>query len=112
MQKELNKFTALGSKIVVVIRNNAKNVNDFWKKNKLQYIGIPDKDKKLGKLYRQQWKLIKLGLMPAMFVINQQGKISYSYYSNNMKDIPENKTIFEVLKNLKSKATNTAVTIE
>lgn len=101
MQDELGTFKSLGANIAVVVRDNEKKVKDFWTKNKLAYIGIPDKEKKLGELYKQQWNLIKLGLMPAMFVIDTEGKIHFAYYSSNMKDISANAKVFEVLKQLK-----------
>ncbi len=103
MQKDLAQFKALSANIAVVVRDETKSVADFWAKNKLYYLGIPDNEKKLGNLYQQNWKLLKLGLMPAMFVIAQDGKIDFVHYSSSMKDIPENSTILEVLKTLKAK---------
>jgi len=101
MQKELDTFKSLGATIVVVVRDDAKAVKEYWKENKLSYIGIPDDDKKLGELYKQKWNLIKLGLMPALFVVDTKGTIQFSHYSSSMKDIPENTTIFEILKSMK-----------
>ncbi|MCK4466957.1 MAG: hypothetical protein KAU60_01245 [Desulfobacterales bacterium] len=57
------------------------------------------KSHKVANLYKQQWKLAKLGLMPALFVINREGEIVFSYYSKNMKDIPANDVVIGVLEN-------------
>jgi len=100
-------FKSLGATIVVVVRDDAKSVKKFWKKNNLNYIGIPDKDKKLGNLYQQQWNLVKLGLMPAMFIIDRQATIKFAYYSSSMKDIPENSIVFELLKKMVEKKPKT-----
>jgi hypothetical protein len=37
--------------------------------------------------------------MPALFVIKRAGKIVFSYYSKNMKDIPANDVVIGVLAN-------------
>jgi peroxiredoxin Q/BCP len=33
--------------------------------------GVPDADGKLANLFGQEWKLLKLGRMPALFVIDR-----------------------------------------
>jgi len=55
----------------------------------------------LGKLYGQEWNLIKLGRMPALFIIDQKGSIAFAQYAKNMADIPENRGLFEILDGLK-----------
>lgn len=64
-------------------------------------IGIPDNDGKLGDLYGQEWKLLKLGRMPALFVIDGKGVVAYSRYGTSMSDIPENDEILKVLDGLR-----------
>jgi peroxiredoxin Q/BCP len=99
MRDDISKFEQAGAKIIVVGRHTPEEMAEYWKENNLPYMGIPDPDTKLGKLYKQQWKAMKLGLMPAMFVIGKNGKISFLHYSSSMKDIPENsKTLGEVQK--------------
>jgi len=51
----------------------------------------------LGKLYGQEWNLIKLGRMPALFIIDQKGSISFAQYAKNMADIPDNKKVLQIL---------------
>lgn len=97
MQKELSKFKSLGANVAVVVRDDDKSVKNYWQEKKLEYFGIPDKNKKLSELYKQQWNLVKLGLMPAMFVIDTDGKIKFVHYSGSMKDIPDNREVLEIL---------------
>jgi len=59
--------------------------------------GIPDSDGTLGKLYGQEWNLIKLGRMPALFIIDQKGTIAFAQYAKNMADIPDNKKLLQIL---------------
>ena len=97
MRDDYEKFIERNAKIIVVARHDPKKVKDYWTENKLPYIGIPDPDAKLGDLYHQQKKLLKLGLMPAMFVVDEKGKIVFAHYSNGMSDIPKNETVLNKL---------------
>ena len=69
----------------------------YRQKESLPFIGIPDPDGGLGKLYGQEWHLIKLGRMPALFIIDRQGAIAYAQYAKNMADIPENRELLQIL---------------
>jgi len=57
-----------------------------------------DATKKVNKMLKQEVKPLKLGRMPALLIIDEQGIIRYAYYSDSMSDIPNNEEIFEVLK--------------
>jgi len=48
-------------------------------------------------LHKQKVHLIKLGRMPALFVIGKEGTVKYSYYSKSMGDIPENEELLKVI---------------
>lgn len=99
MKKDYSKFVAKNASIVVVAPHDVEKTSKYFSKNKLPFYGIPDPDHKLAELYRQQWKLTKLGLMPALFIIGKKGKIVFSYYSKNMKDIPANDLVIGLLEN-------------
>jgi peroxiredoxin len=49
-------------------------------------------------MLKQEVKPLKLGRMPTLLIIDEQGIIRYAYYSDSMSDIPNNEEIFEVLK--------------
>lgn len=64
-------------------------------------IGIPDEDEKLARLYGQEWKLLKLGRMPALFVIDRKGVLAFAQYGTSMSDIPGNSEMLKVLDGLR-----------
>jgi len=97
MKKDIKQFTDRKAKIVVIVPHGAEKTKSYWEKENLPYIGIPDPDGTLGKLYGQEWNLIKLGRMPALFIIDQQGAIAFAQYAKNMADIPENKKLLQML---------------
>ena len=101
MKKDIKKFTDRKAQIVVIAPHGTAKVKTYWEKENLPYIGIPDPEGTLGKLYGQEWNLIKLGRMPALFIIDQKGSIAFAQYAKNMADIPENRGLFEILEGLK-----------
>ncbi len=83
MKKDIKQFTDRKAKIVVIVPHGTEKVKTYWEKENIPYVGIPDPDGKIGKLYCQEWSLIKLGRMPAMFIIDQKGAIASAQYANN-----------------------------
>ncbi|HOO47387.1 MAG TPA: redoxin domain-containing protein, partial [Deltaproteobacteria bacterium] len=68
MKKDIKQFTDRNAQVVVVAPHEKAKVRDYWEKENLPFIGIPDPDGRLGKLYGQEWNLMKLGRMPALFI--------------------------------------------
>lgn len=101
MKQDIKQFTDRHFQIVVIAPHGAEKVKTYWEKEDLPFIGIPDPDGILGKLYGQEWNLIKLGRMPALFIIDQKGSIAFAQYAKNMADIPENRELFKILDLLK-----------
>ena len=101
MKQDIKQFTDRQAQIVVIAPHGTGEVNIYWEKENLPFIGIPDPDGTLGKLYGQEWNLIKLGRMPALFIIDQKGEIAFAQYAKNMADIPENSKLFKILDGLK-----------
>lgn len=60
----------------------------------------------MADLYKQQVKLIKLGRMPALLVVDKEGIIRYEHYGDSMKDIPENSIILGILDGLNGDKTS------
>ncbi len=100
MKEDIRQFTDRKTQIVVIAPHDKAKVRNYWEKENLPFIGIPDPDGTLGKLYGQEWNLIKLGRMPALFIIDRKGSIVFSQYARSMADIPENKDLFRILERI------------
>lgn len=101
MKKDFKKFTSRNTTIVVVAPHISEDVAQYWKNEALPMIGIPDEDEKLAELYGQEWKLLKLGRMPALFVIDRKGALAFAYYGTSMSDIPGNREVLKALDGLR-----------
>lgn len=62
-----------------------------------------DPEKKVADLLHQEVRLIKLGRMPGLLVVDKNGIIQYAYYSEGMSDIPPNEAVFEILEQIEGK---------
>jgi peroxiredoxin Q/BCP len=100
MRDDHEAFKKLGARIVVVTRHDPARMRAYWAEHKLPFIGVPDPDGAITERYGQQWKLFKLGRMPAQFVIDCQNKIAFSHYGSSMSDIPKNARMLEVIRGL------------
>jgi len=101
MKQDFKEFTSGNATIVVVAPHAAEKVAEYWKKEELPMIGIPDEDEKLANLYGQEWKLLKLGRMPALFIIDRKGALAFAQYGTSMSDIPSNSEMLKVLDGLR-----------
>lgn len=98
LRQDFNKFKELDIVIIVIGPENAESFEKYWKKNELQFIGLPDPEHKVLKLYGQEVKLLKLGRMPAQMLINKSGILRFVHYGHSMSDIPSNDEIFSLIK--------------
>lgn len=101
MKKDFNEFTSKKTSLVVVAPHTAAEVAAYWKKESLPMIGVPDEAGRLSNLYGQEWKLLKLGRMPALFVIDRKGTLAFAQYGTSMADIPDNSEILAIIAGLK-----------
>ena len=101
MQADHEAFVRLGATILVVVKDSKAAVRAYWSEHKLPYHGLADPQGAFAEHYGQQWKALKLGRMPAQFVIGCEGAtIVFAHYSKSMSDIVENKRILALMRAL------------
>lgn len=103
MRLDFDKFRGRKVPIAVIAPHDSLRVKTFWEEEGLPFIGIPDPDGNLGKLYGQEWNPLKLGRMPALFIVDQQGKIAFAHYGKNMADIPADEDILNIIESLEKR---------
>jgi peroxiredoxin len=97
LRRDFNKFVKLDTVILVAGPEDAEAFKDYWEKEKLPFIGLPDPEHKVLKKYGQEVSLFKLGRMPAQVMVDKSGKVRFVHYGHSMADIPENKELLELL---------------
>ena len=95
-----DQFKNLGAEILAVGPNPLDVFNRYWLNENIPFIGLPDPDHYVARIYRQEVNLFKLGRMPLNCIVDQKGYIRYVHYGSSMSDIPSNETLLEVIDEL------------
>lgn len=100
LRQDYQKFVDRNAEVVVVGPDNEQAFKDYWQKEALPYVGLADPTHTVAKRYGQEVKLLKLGRMPALMVIDKAGQVAYKHYGGSMQDIAPNPQILAVLDEL------------
>jgi peroxiredoxin len=97
LRLDYDKFVELDAEIVAIGPDGPNAFKRFWHENDIPYIGLADIKSRVADKYYQEVNLLKMGRMPAIFVIDKNGIIQYAHYGSSMSDIPSNNEILEVI---------------
>ena len=100
LRKDLEKFEELDGYLYPIMADNEKNAKKMEEKYARKYPIFYDDTKKIPKLLNQEIKWSKMGRMPGLLMVDKKGVIRYTYYGDNMHDIPENEEILEILRKI------------
>ena len=100
LRQDYQQFIDREAEILVVCPENQEAVSRYWQKESLPFVGLADPAHTVADQYDQQVKLLKLGRLPALMVIDKSMNIVYSHYGNSMRNIPDNKPILQILERL------------
>jgi peroxiredoxin len=102
LRDDYDRFRERSAEIVVVGPEDADAFRVYWEKERLPFIGLPDPDHKVLKLFGQEVKLFKFGRMPAQVIVDRHGIARYVHYGHSMSDIPTNQDLLAILDELNS----------
>ena len=98
LRQDYKRFVKLNTEIMVVGPENAESFQKYWMKEALPFIGLPDPEHRILKLYGQEASLFKLGRLPAQMLIDKSRILRYVHYGHSMADIPSNKELMKLVK--------------
>ncbi len=88
-------FVEANTAVVAVTKDDVEDVMEYCSENEIPFYCVPDPEATIGASYYQR---SKLGLMPAIFVIDQSMVIRYVHYGTGMADIPTAAELLEIAK--------------
>ena len=100
MRDSYAKFAERGVEIIAVGPNDMESFQRYWESENIPFIGLPDPDHQISRLYRQEVNLFKLGRMPLNTVLDVDGRMRYVHFGSSMSDIPDNETFLNVIEQL------------
>lgn len=100
LRDDYAEFTRRGAEVLAVGPNDTGSFYEYWAREKIPFIGLPDPSHAVAERYKQEVNIFKLGRMPLVMVVDARGFIRYARYASSMSDIPENKILFGVIDEL------------
>lgn len=100
LRQDYDQFVQRDAEVIIVGPESAKRFAEYFKQNDLPFIGLPDPEHTVLKLYKQQVSLIRMGRLPAQTVVDKNGMIQYAYFGKSMRDIPSNAEMINLLDKL------------
>jgi peroxiredoxin len=88
LRRDFTDFEKSGTAILVVGPEDARAFARYWRENGLPFVGLPDPEHKVLKLYGQEINLFKFGRMPAQVLVDRRGVARFVHYGHAMSDIP------------------------
>ena len=100
LRQDYQDILKLDTEIIVVGPEGPREFSRYWRKNQLPFVGLPDPNHSVLKLFGQEIKIFKWGRMPAMVVIDKSGIVQFVHYGHDMSDIPANQDVLDTLRSL------------
>ena len=101
--QDYHLFVEQDAEILVIGPEDKETFRAYWKKHDLPFIGLPDPNHSVIKLYGQEVNLYKLGRMPAMVIVDKKGVIRFVHYGHSISDIPSNENLLRIMERIKIK---------
>jgi peroxiredoxin len=102
LRQDYAEFARRGVVLLVVGPENATAFKKYFSENNLPFIGLPDPEHTVLKLYGQQINLFKFGRMPAQVLVDKKGLARFVHYGHDMTDIPKNAEMLALIDALSS----------
>jgi len=97
LRRDYQEFVERGAEIIVIGPDERDSFAYHWRRGAYPFIGLPDPDNAVADQYGQQVKLIQMGRMPALFIIDRQGAVRFAHYGESMQDIVSNRGVLGIL---------------
>ena len=100
LRHDYQQFVDRGAEVIAIGPEDAKSFADWWHNHDMPFPGIADPKHIISKTYGQQVKLLRMGRIPAMIVVDKKGRIRFKHLGESMSDIPEDQQVISLLDKL------------
>jgi len=100
LRRDYEQFVARDAEVVVIGPEDQQAFREYWQKESLPFVGLADPTHVVADRYGQEVSFLKLGRMPALMVIDKEGKVRFQHHAGAMFDIPPNRQVLAVLDGL------------
>ncbi len=100
LRQDHPEFIKRDAVVIAIGPEDEASFTHWWLKHKMPFTGIPDPKHKVADLYGQQVKVLRLGRMPELVVVDKQGNMRFKHQGQAMSDIPSNEEVLALLDEL------------
>ena len=86
--------------ILVIWPDDAAAVRTYCRKEHLPFPNLIDPNHEIANRYGQEVKLLKLGRLPELVIVDTTGVVRYAHHASSMSDIVPSKTLWAVLERI------------
>ena len=97
LKRDYAGFVQRNVEVLVVGPDDLFSFKRYWQQENMPMVGLADVKSRIAALYNQDVNWVKLGRMPAQFVIGLSGKICYAHYGQSMRDITDNEAVLALI---------------
>jgi peroxiredoxin Q/BCP len=97
LRHDYPEFVRRDAEVIAIGPEDKNHFTRWWLRHKMPFIGIPDPEHKVANLYGQQVKVLRLGRMPELVVVDKQGNLRLKHQGKAMSDIPSNEEVLALL---------------
>ena len=94
------EFRRRDAEVLAIAPDHAKALAFYWQREGLPFPGLADEDHAVADRFGQRVKLLRFGRLPALLLLDKEGRIRYQHYGQSMSDIPQNAAILALLDQL------------
>jgi peroxiredoxin Q/BCP len=104
LRQDYPQFEQRATEVIAIGPEDPPTFASWWKEHNMPFVGLADPDHAVADLFGQEVNLVKLGRMPAQFVVDIHGQLRYQHHSNAMWDLPANDDILNLLDTINQEA--------
>lgn len=97
LRQDYQEFVKRQVEVIVIGPEDANDFASYWQVHNLPFIGLPDPQAGVLKLYGQEVNLFKLGRLPAQVIVDKAGITRFVHYGHDMSDIPSNAEVLALV---------------
>lgn len=100
LRQDYAEFTSRGAEVLIIGPDGPRAFKRWWQEESMPMPGLADVGSRVASNFGQQVKWLKWGRMPAMFIVDREGRIRWQHFGEEMSDIPTNETVLGLLDRL------------
>jgi thioredoxin-dependent peroxiredoxin len=100
LRQDYREFVVRNTEVLIVSPEDAPEVVEFWREQAMPMPGLVDPGHEVANQYGQEVKLLQLGRLPSMVVLDRSGAVRFEHRGGSMMDIPPNQKILALLDEL------------